>query len=98
MNYADGDVMVKRKQTLLYMKRFWEVSAHHFTGTSGHQRVTADFFKAISIPIPPRSVQDRIASTASSIRAEARKLKADATATLDAAKRKIEEELMIKEN
>lgn len=77
-------------QSLLHLKRFREVAAHHFTGTSGHQRVTADFFKSISIPIPPRSVQDRIASTASSIRAEARKLKADATAALDAAKRKIE--------
>ncbi len=77
-------------QSLLHLKRFREVAAHHFTGTSGHQRVTAEFFKAISIPIPPRSVQDRIASTASSIRAEARKLKADATAALDAAKRKIE--------
>lgn len=85
-------------QSLLHLKRFREVAAHHFTGTSGHQRVTADFFKAISIPIPPRTVQDRIASTASSIRAEARKLKADAIAALDAAKRKIEEELMIKEN
>ena len=34
--------------------------------------------------------QDRIASKASSIRAEARKFKADATATLDAEKRNIE--------
>lgn len=77
-------------QSLLHLKRFREVAAHHFTGTSGHQRVTADFFKAISIPIPPRSVQDRIASKASSIRAAARKLKADATAALKSAKRKIE--------
>ena len=77
-------------QSLLHLKRFREVAAHHFTGTSGHQRVTADFFKAISIPIPPRTVQDRIASTASSIHAEARKLKADATAALDAAKMGIE--------
>ena len=81
-------------QSLLHLKRFREVAAHHFTGTSGHQRVTADFFKAISIPIPPRPVQDRIASTASSIRAEARKLKADATASLDAAKRGIEMEIV----
>lgn len=80
-------------QSLLHLKRFREVAAHHFTGTSGHQRVTADFFKATSIPVPPRTVQDRIASTASSIRAEARKLKADATAALDAAKRKIEKQI-----
>ena len=81
-------------QSLLHLKRFREVAAHHFTGTSGHQRVTADFFKAISIPIPPRSVQDRVASTASSIRAEARKLKADATAALEVAKRKIEAKIV----
>ena len=81
-------------QSLLHLNRFREVAAHHFTGTSGHQRVTADFFKSISIPIPPRSVQDRIASKASSIRAEARKLKADATAALDAAKRKIESRII----
>ena len=43
-------------QSLLHLKRFREVAAYHFTGTSGHQRVTADFFKAISIPIPPRTV------------------------------------------
>jgi len=77
-------------QSLLHLKRFREVAAHNFTGTSGHRRVTEDFFKTISILIPPRFVQDRIASMASSIRDEARKLKADATAALDAVKRKIE--------
>ena len=53
-------------------------------------RVQLEDVLSLPVPIPPRSVQDRIASTASSIRAEARKLKADATAALDAAKRKIE--------
>lgn len=83
-------------QSLLHLKRFREVAAHHFTGTSGHQRVTADFFNAICIPVPPRTVQDHIASTAASIRAEARKLKADATAALDAAKRRIEIQILNK--
>ena len=58
------------------------------------KRVTAVFFKAISIPISPRPVQDRVASTASSIRAAARKQKVDATTALDAAKRKIEMQVM----
>ena len=53
-------------------------------------RVQLEDVLSLPVPIPPRSVQDRIASTASSIRAEARKLKADATAALDAAKRMIE--------
>ena len=53
-------------------------------------RVQLEDVLSLPVPIPPRPVQDRIASTASSIRAEARKLKADATAALDAAKGKIE--------
>ena len=53
-------------------------------------RVQLEDVLSLPVPIPPRSVQDRIASKASSIRVEARKLKADATAALDAAKRKIE--------
>ena len=57
-------------------------------------RVQLEDVLSLPVPIPPRSVQDRIASTASSIRAEARKLKADATAALDAAKRKIESRIV----
>ena len=52
--------------------------------------ITEEQLLRCEIPIPPRSVQDRIASMASSIRTEARKLKADATAALNAAKRMIE--------
>ncbi len=50
--------------------------------------------KALPIPLPDAKVQHRIASRASSIRAEARKLRADAIAALDAAKRKIEMQVM----
>lgn len=57
-------------------------------------RVQLEDVLSLPVPIPPRPVQDRIASTASSIRAEARKLKADATAALNAAKRKIEKRLI----
>ena len=53
-------------------------------------RVQLEDVLSLPVPIPPRSEQDRIASKASSIRAEARKLKADATAALDAAKHRIE--------
>ena len=57
-------------------------------------RVQLEDVLSLPVPIPSRPVQDRIASTASSIRAEARKLKADATAALDAAKLKIENSLV----
>jgi len=83
-------VDIRYLQCLLHLKRFREVAAHHFTGTSGHQRVTAEFFKVISIPVPPLTVQERIASKASAIRTEARELKEDAAAALETAKRRIE--------
>ena len=57
-------------------------------------RVQLEDVLSLPVPIPPRPVQDRIASKASSIRVEARKLKADATAALESAKQKIEEELI----
>lgn len=60
--------------------------------------ITEEQLLRCEIPIAAKEVQMRIASTALSIRAEARKLKADAIFALDAAKRKNEEELMIKEN
>ena len=56
-------------------------------------RVQLEDVLSLPVPIPPRSVQDRIASTASSIRAKARKLKADAAAELDEVKRGIEMEI-----
>ena len=57
-------------------------------------RVQLEDVLSLPVPIPPRTVQDRIASKASSIRAEARKLKADATAALDAVKHGIEMEIV----
>ena len=53
-------------------------------------RVQLEDVLSLPVPIPPRSVQDRIAFTASSIRIEARNLKADATGALNATKRMIE--------
>lgn len=52
--------------------------------------ITEEQLLRCEIPIAAKKVQMRIASTASSIRAEARKLKADATAALESARRKIE--------
>jgi restriction endonuclease S subunit len=56
--------------------------------------ITEEQLLRCEMPIAKKEVQARIASTASSIRAEARKLKADATAALDAAKRGIEMEIV----
>ena len=52
--------------------------------------ITEEQLLRCEIPFATKEVQTCITSAASSIRAEARKLKADATAALDAAKRKVE--------
>lgn len=52
--------------------------------------ITEEQLLRCEIPKTSKAVQTRIVSKVSSIRAEARKLKADATAALDAAKRKVE--------
>ena len=70
-----------------------ELCAYQFDQRStggNYPAITEEQLLRCEIPIPPRSVQDRIASMASSIRTDARKLKADAAAALDTAKRKIE--------
>lgn len=59
-------------------------------------RVQLEDVLSLPVPIPPRPVQDHIASTASSIRAEDRKLKADAISALNAAKRKVEKRIVRK--
>ncbi len=60
-------------------------------------RVQLEDVLSLPVPIPPRPVQDRIASKVSSIYAEARKLKADATAALNAMKQTVERRLIGKE-
>ena len=71
-----------------YLNSSASITADPF-GLPDHYFDSIDFSTARCL-FPPRHVQDRIASIASSIRAEARKLKADATAALKSAKRKIE--------
>lgn len=60
-------------------------------------RVQLEDVLALPVPVPPLPVQERIASKASEIRAEARKLKESARVSLEAAKLKIEKRILIDE-
>ena len=61
----------------------------HLGGTNINN-VSLELLNKLPLILPDSSAQKRIADKASSIRIEARKMKADATAALDAAKRRIE--------
>lgn len=65
----------------------------HLGGTNINN-VSLELLNKLPLILPDVAMQDGIALKASSIRAEARKLKADATAALDAAKRKIEAKIV----
>ena len=65
----------------------------HLGGTNINN-VSLELLNKLPLILPDAAMQNGIASKASSIRAEARKLKADATAALDAAKKKIEAKIV----
>ena len=65
----------------------------HLGGTNINN-VSLELLNKLPLILPDAAMQDGIALKASSIRAEARKLKADATAAFDAAKRKIESRIV----
>lgn len=94
LRMRDTRVLPGYLHLILRLRQFREVAACHFTGSAGHQRVDKKFVAQLPIPVPPASVQDRIVRKSKAMKAEAQKLKAEAAAKLESAKRRIEEELM----
>jgi len=75
---------------LLRMKRVRKAAVRFFTGSSGHQRVDADFLKTLEIPLPPIDMQRALAVEAQARVAKAVELEAEANAELEKAKTQIE--------
>jgi restriction endonuclease S subunit len=65
-------------------------------GVTGGTRIALDYglIRALEIPVPPISVQQRIAAEVSRRRTEARRLRAEAEAHWAAAKGRFEEQLL----
>ena len=78
---------------LLRMDALRSNAAQNLTGTTGHQRITKEYFRKINIPLPPKRVQEAIVSEVAAIREEAKRLKADAMRALSAAQKRIEAEI-----
>lgn len=82
---------------LLRLRKVRQHARLNFTGSSGHQRVDAEFFHRMEIPFPSVKVQARIAEKADATKAQARKLLAEGRAELEDAKRDIEALILGKE-
>lgn len=72
--------------SLLRLKWLRDVAAHHFSGSAGHQRVTAGFFKNLLIPVPPCKIQEKLVAKVNAIYEEAKRLKSAAAEALASAK------------
>ena len=80
---------------LLRMKILRDCAGRNLSGTTGHQRITAAFFRELKIPVPPRAVQEEIVANVSVIKDKAKSLRGEAVANLTAAKSRIEKQLLI---
>ena len=76
--------------SLLRMKRVRKAAVRFFTGSSGHQRVDADFLKALEFPLAPIDLQRSLAREARARVAEAGRLEIEANAELERTKLEIE--------
>ena len=70
------------------------VATYAFTGSAGQQRVPAKFLENLPFPSLPKARQDEIVSSIKAVREEVRRLRTEAEAHWQAAKRRFEEQLL----
>lgn len=87
---AKSDIDITYIAGLLRLKSLRDYAVLFFSGSAGHQRVSDDFFKQLSIPKPPLPKQRAIAAHITTIRQQAKQLQAEAKAGLEQAKAEIE--------
>lgn len=76
---------------LKYLRQF---AALFFGGSAGHQRVDASFFQKLAIPLPPLTVQQKIATEIEALKTQAQTLRQLAHATLDQARQQVEKMIL----
>lgn len=76
---------------LLRTKLLRNTAMKYFTGSSGQQRVSSDFFKTLMIPLPPIEIQNEIVNHIDGIKEEIKKLREQAQNLRQKAKKDFEE-------
>ena len=90
----DKRILPEFLHLLLRMSALRNNAAQNLTGTTGHQRITKEYFRHLDIPVPPKLVQEAIVAKVANIREEAKRLKAGALETLSIAQKRIEFEII----
>ena len=76
--------------SLFRLRSLRKYAVLYFSGSAGHQRVSDNFFKRLSIPLPPIEKQTEIADHISKIRNQAKALQQQAKEELEQAKKEVE--------
>ena len=87
---AKPDIDIRYIHSLLRLKILRYFATLYFSGSAGHQRVTDEFFKKLSIPKPPLDKQLEIVEHIDAIRDRAKQLRQEAEADLEKAKQEVE--------
>lgn len=90
----DDRILPEYLHLILRLDALRKSAGRNLSGTTGHQRITKDFFRDLALPVPPKAVQEKLVEKIASIRARAKDLKADALSSLAAAKKHIESEIV----
>ena len=84
------DLTIDYLYLLLRTKLIRRAAVLFFSGSSGHQRVSAEFFKELMIPLPPANIQKSIVQRVKQIKTTASNLEDQAVEDVDNAKQEIE--------
>jgi len=87
---AKQEINIQYIYGLLRLRSLRKYAVLYFSGSAGHQRVSDEFFKRLSIPHPPIKKQTEIANHIFEIRKQAKQLQHQAIDELDRAKKEVE--------
>lgn len=83
---------------LFRLEKFRKNAKLYFTGSSGHQRVSKDYFLKLKIPYPPITIQNEIVQEVKRRQRRAKKLQCLGIAILDKAKKEVEKIILGEDN
>lgn len=94
LRVRDGKISAEFVKEFVSQKRLRQAATNVFTGSAGQQRVPAEFLENLPFPELPKNLQVEIVEEVAGIRAKARRLRAEAEAGWQEAKRWFEEQLL----
>ena len=91
---VSNEAKPKYLHSLLRTIRLRKTAMNYFTGSSGQQRVSSEFFENLYIPLPPPSVQEKIVNHINQMKVRIKELQNKAKELREQAKREFENTIL----